>query len=71
MEEDWEMVMETPVYTEDDVKKVLKSYVLFIQSTIVYDSIEHNEQEALSIDELKTALQTYSDIHAKTTSPRN
>ena len=67
VEEDWTIVMETPVFTLDDVKKVLKSYVLFIQSTVVYDSIEHNESEALSIDELKMALETYSDIHASNT----
>ena len=64
--EDGTIIQDTPIFTESDLKKVLQSYSLFIQSTVVYDSLELDESKAQNKDELMQALQSYSNIYGET-----
>jgi hypothetical protein len=66
VDEDGELVMETPVFTQEDVKKVLKSYSLFVHSIVLLENISTDESQKESNEILKAALETYSNIDEKT-----
>lgn len=66
VDEEWEIIMETPVFTEEDVKKVLKSYSLFVHSVVLLENISDWETDRVSNDILKMALDNYSNIDGAT-----
>lgn len=56
LDEDNEIIIETPVFKKEDVKKVLQSYSLFVKSTVILENISQDEKDSDSLDELLLAL---------------